>query len=166
MSWLSQANSCISEFSPNVRKSHRCGVVDKLWCALIVDADYRHLLRVEGTLQEAHLFVPSVSVKHHGPRIGLDSVESDHFYWSLDPMGNTRMTPDECDSLGLPRLKFLFLPRARFWHEYHCNAIREFFEAKGFDPESRDVTRLLGLPLAETEPNIPPLPTQDDKVRL
>ncbi|KAJ7881981.1 hypothetical protein B0H14DRAFT_2178064, partial [Mycena olivaceomarginata] len=68
------------------------------------------------------------------------------FYWSLDPTGNTQMTPDECDSLGLPRLKFLFLPRARFWHEYHCDAIREFFEAKGFDPESRDVTRLLGLP--------------------
>ncbi|KAJ7694266.1 hypothetical protein B0H14DRAFT_3044194 [Mycena olivaceomarginata] len=138
MSWLSQGEFCrLGSTNP-----YSTGVVDKLWCALI------------GTLQEAHLFVRSVSVKHHGPRIGLDSAESDHFYWSLDPTGNTRMTPDECDSLGLPRLK------ARFWHEYHCDAIREFFEAKGFDPESRDVTRLLGLPLAETEPNI----HHDDKV--
>jgi hypothetical protein len=62
---------------------------------------------------------------------------------------------DFSDTIGLPRLQFLFVPIARFWHEYHYNAIREFFEAKGFDPYSNEVTRLLGLSLAEMESNNP-----------
>ncbi|KAJ7821364.1 hypothetical protein B0H14DRAFT_2371349 [Mycena olivaceomarginata] len=109
------------------------------------------MLREDGTLQEAHIFVQPISVKHEGLRIGLDFPESDQAYWSLDPTGKTRMTQDECDSIGLPRLEFMFLPTARFWHEYQHDAIREFFEAKDFDPFSHDVTRLLGLPLAEME---------------
>jgi hypothetical protein len=65
------------------------------------------------------------------------------------------MTRDECD-LIVPRLRFLFLPTERFWHEYQYNSIRELFEAKGFDVGSQDFTRLLGLPLTEAESNIPP----------
>jgi hypothetical protein len=130
-------------------------VVDKLWCAVVIDVEFHHLLREEGTLQEAHIFVPPIGVKHLGARTGLDFSESDRVYWSLDPTGNNRMTQDECDSLGLPRLQFKFFSTARFWHEYHYEAIREFFEAKGFDPHSQDVTRLLGLPLAELEPKAP-----------
>jgi hypothetical protein len=53
-------------------------------------------------LQIAHIFVRPIGMKYAGTRIALDFPESDHFYWSLDPMGNTRMTQDECDSLGLP----------------------------------------------------------------
>ncbi|KAJ7723711.1 hypothetical protein B0H14DRAFT_3622186 [Mycena olivaceomarginata] len=133
------------------------GVLDKLWCAVMVDVECHHMLREDGTLQEAHIFVQPISVKHEGPHIGLDFPESDQAYWSLDPTGKTRMTQDECDSIGLPRLEFMFLPTARFWHEYQHDAIREFFEAKGFDPFSHDVTRLLGLPLAEMECS-PPIP--------
>ncbi|KAJ7861825.1 hypothetical protein B0H14DRAFT_2575743 [Mycena olivaceomarginata] len=46
----------------------------------------------------------------------------------------------------------------RYWHKYQYNAIREFFEAKSFDPYNQDFTRLLGLPLADMEPKISPLP--------
>ncbi|KAJ7349926.1 hypothetical protein DFH08DRAFT_997326, partial [Mycena albidolilacea] len=72
--------------------------------------------------------------------------DSDQVYWSLEPAGNTRMTEEECDSIGLPRLEFIFLPRANFWHEYHYHAIHEFFEAKGINPYSDCVAQLLGLP--------------------
>ncbi|KAJ7687181.1 hypothetical protein B0H14DRAFT_2653979 [Mycena olivaceomarginata] len=53
---------------------------------------------------------------------------------------------------------------ARFWHEYHYNAIREFYEAKGFGPNSDDVTRLLDLHLAQVEPNILTTPRDGDSV--
>jgi len=149
-SWLSQANMYIRETKPR----YRYGVVDALGCAVMVDTESHDLLRPEGTTRQAHIFVCPVSIRHEGPRIGLEFPDADQMYWSLDPCGNTRMTQDECDAIGLPRLRFLFLPIARFWHEYHYNAIREFYEAKGFDPNSDDVTRLLDLPLAQVEPNI------------
>jgi hypothetical protein len=131
-------------------------VVEKLWCAVTIDVDCHHLLRDEGTLQKAYIFLQPVSLTQYSTRIGLDFPESDQVYWSLDPTGNVRMTQDECDRLGLPRLQFRFLPVGRFWHEYQYNAIRELFQTKNFDPHSYDVTRLLGLPLAEIESNIPP----------
>jgi hypothetical protein len=65
------------------------------------------------------------------------------------------MTLDECDSIGLSRWKFVFLPVVKAWHEYHYNAICESTETRGFDPYSNDTTRQLGLPLAETESYIP-----------
>ncbi|KAJ7440886.1 hypothetical protein FB451DRAFT_988636, partial [Mycena latifolia] len=74
---------------------------------------------------------------------------SDHFYWSVDPLGTTRLSQDECDFLGIPRLTFEFVLGASFWQEYHYSAIRSLSLAKGFDPYSTDVTRLLGLPLIE-----------------
>ncbi|KAJ7895221.1 hypothetical protein B0H14DRAFT_2681650, partial [Mycena olivaceomarginata] len=158
MSWLSQANLCIRQAIPDGLKPRRpCGVVEKLWCAVTIDVDCHHLLREEGThIAKAYIFLQPVSLTQHSTRIGLDFPESDQVYWSLDPTGNFRMTQDECDCLGLPRLQFRFLPTGRFWHEYQYNAIRELFQAKNFDPHSYDVTRFLGLSLAETESNIPP----------
>ncbi|KAJ6527816.1 hypothetical protein B0H19DRAFT_1083900 [Mycena capillaripes] len=149
MSWLSQANMCISE--PRTR--YRYGVVDMLQCAVMVDAEFQYWLRPEGTPQQAYIFARPIGVRHEGLRIGLESPESDQVYWSLDPSGSARMTEDECDSIGLPRLQICFFPTARFWHKYHYNAIHEFFEAKGFDSHSHDITRVLGLPLAEMESN-------------
>ncbi|KAJ7161883.1 hypothetical protein C8R43DRAFT_838489, partial [Mycena crocata] len=72
-------------------------------------------------------------------------------YWSLDSSGTTRLSEEESDRRGLPRLRFSFLRAANCWHEYHYKALRDFFIAKGFEPESSDVTRLLGFPLAENE---------------
>ncbi|KAJ7364404.1 hypothetical protein DFH08DRAFT_930341 [Mycena albidolilacea] len=154
-------NSVFSRINPYVT-----GVIDRLRCAVTNDLQCHQPLHDEGTLQEAHMFLRPIIMKQEGQRIGLDFSESDHFYWSLDSTGSSRMTQDECDLIGLPRLQFLFLPTARFWHEYHYNAICKFFEAKGFDAESQDVTRLLGLPLAEVESDIPPIAVPDDKAHL
>ncbi|KAJ7671986.1 hypothetical protein B0H14DRAFT_3070086 [Mycena olivaceomarginata] len=118
-SWLSQANRCIDKIMPDREQRYRCGMVEMLECIVMVDLECHHLLRPEGTLHEAHIFVCAVSVRHDGLRIGIEFPDSDQVYWSLDPAGNTRMTEEERDSMGLPRLEFIFLPRANFWHEYH-----------------------------------------------
>jgi hypothetical protein len=132
------------------------GVVEMLSCVLVMDAKFQHVLRSEGTLAQAHIFLCPISVRHEGLRIGLEFPESDYFYWSLDSAGNSRMTLAECDSIGLPRLGFRFLATTKFWHEYHYNAVREFSEARGFNPHSSEVARLLGLPLVEIESEIRP----------
>ncbi|KAJ6553325.1 hypothetical protein B0H19DRAFT_1263719 [Mycena capillaripes] len=154
-SWLSQANLCISEISFEGRERNIYGTIDTLQCVIIVDTEIRHQLHREGTLREAYLFPCPIRVRHHGRRIGLEFPHADHWYWSLDPSGVTKMTLDECDSIGLPRWKFFFLPIVNSWHEYHYNAIREFSATRGFDPYSNDAARRLGLPLAETESYIP-----------
>ncbi|KAJ7359593.1 hypothetical protein DFH08DRAFT_932046 [Mycena albidolilacea] len=131
------------------------GTIITLECVIIVDTEIRHQLRREGTLREAYLFPCPIRVRHHGRRIGLEFPHADHWHWSFDPSGVTKMTLDECDSIGLPRWKFVFLPVVKAWHEYHYNAIHEFSETRGFDPYSNDASRRLGLPLAETESYIP-----------
>jgi len=153
-SWLSQANFCIGETISKGGKRYRYGTIDKLSCLIAVDTEIRHMLRAEGTVCEAHLVPRPVGVRHQGARIGLEFPDANNWYWSLDPSGITRMTPDECDAIGLPRWKFYFLPTINAWHEYHYNAIREFAETRGFDPYSTDVARLLGLPLVELESNV------------
>ncbi|KAJ7214990.1 hypothetical protein GGX14DRAFT_443557 [Mycena pura] len=155
-SWLSQANHCISgtSFENRERKTYY-GTIDTLVCIIVVDTESRHQLRPEGTLREAYLFPCPIRVRHHGRRIGLEFPHADQWYWSLDPSGVTKMTLEKCDSIGLPRWKFLFLPTVNAWYEYHYNAIREFSETRGFDPYSDDATRRLGPALAETESYIP-----------
>jgi hypothetical protein len=131
--------------------------IDKLSCLIVVDTSIRHQLRPEGTLREAHIFPCPIDVRHRGVRTGLEFPHTDHWYWSLEPSGISTMTLEESDSIGLPRWKFYFLPILNTWREYHYNAIREFSEARGLDPYSNDVARLLGSPfkLAEMESNYP-----------
>ncbi|KAJ7796398.1 hypothetical protein B0H14DRAFT_78270 [Mycena olivaceomarginata] len=149
--WFAQANRCISEAIRNGGKRYQYGVIDMLVCLIQVDTEFHHILHQEGISQEAHIFLGPVGLRRQGLRLGIDFPVSDHFYWSLDASGSTRMTQDECDAIGLPRLNFSFLSAANFWQDYHYNAIREFFEAKRADPYGSDVTQFLGLPLVEME---------------
>ncbi|KAJ7455850.1 hypothetical protein FB451DRAFT_1277565 [Mycena latifolia] len=107
------------------------------------------LLVRDVAFQHAYLFACPIDVRYDGPCVGIQLPIADHFYWALDPMGTTRLSQDECDSLGIPRLRFNFLPSANFWHEYHYSAIRNYCRTKGLDPYTYDVTRGPELPLIE-----------------
>ncbi|KAJ6535856.1 hypothetical protein DFH09DRAFT_100190 [Mycena vulgaris] len=153
MSWLSQANMCISL---EARSRHQYGVIDTLGCIIWLDHAFEHVLHPDGTAQEAHFFVSPISVRKEGLRVGVEFAQHNHFYWSLNPSGAPILSQEECDSLGIPRLRFPFLRAANCWHDYHYSAIREFFRAKNCDPYSHYVTRLLGLPLVQIEYPIQP----------
>ncbi|KAJ7874857.1 hypothetical protein B0H13DRAFT_1632936, partial [Mycena leptocephala] len=73
------------------------------------------------------------------------------FYWSCDPAGNIHLSCEECDSIGIPRLRSYFIRTANCWREYNYSAIREFSRAKGFDPCTYDLAQSLGFPLVEKE---------------
>ncbi|KAJ7714609.1 hypothetical protein B0H16DRAFT_1807753 [Mycena metata] len=149
--WLAQANKCIGKAITDGSSLYRYGVVNLLACGIITQKEFSFMLRPEGTVQEAHIFPCSVEIKRQGSRIGLELPEADQLYWSLDPLGKTRLTQEESDSLGLPRLQFGFFTTAHFWHDYQYSALCAFWQARGLNPYSNDIAELLGSTLVEVE---------------
>ncbi|KAJ7035443.1 hypothetical protein C8F04DRAFT_530346 [Mycena alexandri] len=68
-------------------------------------------------------------------------------YWSLDPSGLDRLTAEETTQLGFPSLRLTTQVHGYFWDTSVYAGLRQFHQAKGFDPESQDVARHMGYPL-------------------
>ncbi|KAF8168976.1 hypothetical protein K438DRAFT_1615618, partial [Mycena galopus ATCC 62051] len=66
-------------------------------------------------------------------------------YWSLDPSGTERLSAKAARNLGFPDLRFQMKAVGRFWNDGVYAGIRQFQEAKGFDPYSQEVARELGI---------------------
>ncbi|KAJ7436333.1 hypothetical protein FB451DRAFT_1307514 [Mycena latifolia] len=150
--WLSQANTILPGKRGN--EGNRFGVIDMISYQLLFDTGFKHVLRNHGTTVESHLFLCPLHLRTNDTRFSLGLAEAGHYYWSMDPTGTTRLSPEDSDTLGLPRFRFEFRAWGTFWELYHYNAVREFHQAKGFDPDSLDVTQLLGLPVVHTEDEI------------
>ncbi|KAJ7340577.1 hypothetical protein DFH08DRAFT_658284, partial [Mycena albidolilacea] len=70
-------------------------------------------------------------------------------YWSLDPFGTDPLSWEDAANLGFPSLQLFTRIRGRSWDAGVYAGLRQFHQAKGFDPESQDVARHLGQPLLE-----------------
>ncbi|KAJ7259435.1 hypothetical protein C8J57DRAFT_1024207, partial [Mycena rebaudengoi] len=70
-------------------------------------------------------------------------------YWSLDPSGAQRLGSEEAERFGFPSFTVDMTVQTRSWDDLVYAGIREFHQAKGFDPYSQDVARELGYPLYE-----------------
>ncbi|KAJ6626688.1 hypothetical protein B0H10DRAFT_1759163, partial [Mycena sp. CBHHK59/15] len=68
-------------------------------------------------------------------------------YWSLDPLGIQKLSTEEAENLGFPPLELTMDICGISWPETSYSALRQFHQAKGFNPESQDVARHLGYPL-------------------
>ncbi|KAJ7601997.1 hypothetical protein B0H17DRAFT_969390, partial [Mycena rosella] len=68
-------------------------------------------------------------------------------YWSLDPSGAEHLSREEAEQLGFPIFTIEMEVGGRSWDESVYIGICQFHQAKGFDPDSQDVTRELGYPL-------------------
>ncbi|KAJ6544534.1 hypothetical protein B0H19DRAFT_1261992 [Mycena capillaripes] len=68
-------------------------------------------------------------------------------YWSLDPVGVDRFTAEEATELGFPSIRLNATIDGVSWDATVYAGLRQFHEAKGFDPDSQDVARYLGEPL-------------------
>ncbi|KAJ7214843.1 hypothetical protein GGX14DRAFT_320901, partial [Mycena pura] len=75
----------------------------------------------------------------------LDSVA----YWSLDPAGIKRLSAEDAMDLGFPAIELKLIAHGDFWDGSVYDGLREFHQAKGFNPDSQDVARHLGYPLYE-----------------
>ncbi|KAJ7229382.1 hypothetical protein C8J57DRAFT_1026658, partial [Mycena rebaudengoi] len=70
-------------------------------------------------------------------------------YWSLDLSGTERLGSEEAERLGFPSLTLHMSVHTRSWDDSVYAGIRDFHQAKGFDPYSQDVARELGYELWE-----------------
>ncbi|KAJ7079673.1 hypothetical protein C8R44DRAFT_90946 [Mycena epipterygia] len=68
-------------------------------------------------------------------------------YWSLNPSGSQRLTPEEAFRLGFPSLMLEVYVTGKSWHETVYAALNRFHTGKGFDVDSQDISRHLGHPL-------------------
>ncbi|KAJ7687125.1 hypothetical protein B0H17DRAFT_939679, partial [Mycena rosella] len=75
-------------------------------------------------------------------------------YWSLDPTGVKRLSAEAAESLGFPSFEFEMLVFGKSWGTNVYDGLRQFHEAKGFDPCSQDIARHLGCPLFQLSDRI------------
>ncbi|KAJ6462835.1 hypothetical protein C8R45DRAFT_791769, partial [Mycena sanguinolenta] len=68
-------------------------------------------------------------------------------YWSLDPSGVHRLSLKEATQLGFPSFEFTTKAEGCSWDSSVYEGLRQFHEARGFDPYSQDIARHLGHPL-------------------
>ncbi|KAJ6452400.1 hypothetical protein C8R45DRAFT_789500, partial [Mycena sanguinolenta] len=68
-------------------------------------------------------------------------------YWSLDPSSVHRLTPEDATRLGFPSFQLVTNAGGFYWDASVYGGLRQFHQAQGFDPDSQDVARHLGLPL-------------------
>ncbi|KAF7377025.1 hypothetical protein MSAN_00120600 [Mycena sanguinolenta] len=67
-------------------------------------------------------------------------------YWSLDPSGIDRLGFEEVTQFEFPSFELTTNAYGLYWDSSVYDGLRQFHEAKGFDPYSQDVARHLGLP--------------------
>ncbi|KAF7326783.1 hypothetical protein MVEN_02597500 [Mycena venus] len=70
-------------------------------------------------------------------------------YWSLDPSGSERLTTEQAARLVFPSMEFTTNVWGLSWDADVYAGLRQFHQAKGFDPDSQDVARHFECPLFE-----------------
>ncbi|KAJ7787185.1 hypothetical protein B0H14DRAFT_287748 [Mycena olivaceomarginata] len=96
------------------------------------------------------LFPPQVEILD-GQLTIINPPDAEKYYWSFDPAGLDQLTHKIAEDIGLPTPKFMIEHYGLFLGEEETNLIREFHAAKGFDPESQDVTIAMQYPLVDIE---------------
>ncbi|KAF8214529.1 hypothetical protein K438DRAFT_881255 [Mycena galopus ATCC 62051] len=85
-------------------------------------------------------------------------------YWSLDPQGAERLSMKDARQLGFPSIVLTTEVRGYSWDKTVYAGLRQFHQAKGFDPDSQEVARYLGEPLYQLSPEADvPFAYVDDK---
>ncbi|KAF7377038.1 hypothetical protein MSAN_00121900 [Mycena sanguinolenta] len=79
-------------------------------------------------------------------------------YWSLDPSGIDRLSPEEATRLGFPSFQLTTKVEGWYWDSSVYEGLSQFHEANGFDPYSQDVARHLGYPFLRLSSECDALP--------
>ncbi|KAJ6576916.1 hypothetical protein DFH09DRAFT_1450478 [Mycena vulgaris] len=107
---------------------------------------YSIALPVTGSIPAAYLFLCPLQDFHADIPLHFWRPECPA-YWSLDLSGAERLSTEEAEGLGFPRLELKMELWGSSWDETVYTGIREFHKGKGYDPYSQDVARALGYAL-------------------
>ncbi|KAJ7913613.1 hypothetical protein B0H13DRAFT_471184 [Mycena leptocephala] len=75
-------------------------------------------------------------------------------YWSLDPLGVTRLSMEDATHLGFPSIYISTMAWGSYWDASAYAGLRQFYQAKGFDPDSQNIARHLGYPIYQLSPGV------------
>ena len=70
-------------------------------------------------------------------------------YWSLNPSGVEHLSMEDATALGFPSISLFTNVYGKSWDASVYAGLRQFHEAKGFDPDTQDLARHLGHLLYE-----------------
>ncbi|KAJ7500252.1 hypothetical protein B0H11DRAFT_1714744, partial [Mycena galericulata] len=154
-SWLAQANSVFTQL--RIKSNHEdygasssgssSPYIELTSTAVVIDW-VKYSLDIEEPmhdLPQSYLFVCPVDNLRTGPT--TFRWPSCPAYWSLDPSGVERLRTDEAERLGFPSIEIVAAVEGFSWDSSVYAGLRKFHQGKGFDPDSGDVARHLGLPL-------------------
>ncbi|KAJ7127728.1 hypothetical protein C8R44DRAFT_667171, partial [Mycena epipterygia] len=150
--WLSQANYIFSQLATPPKHED---------CFLIYGIYYQ--LSFSGPLEnlpEGYLFLCPLEDLRDNDGNFLRNPEC-LGYWSLNPSGIQRLSPEEASSLGFPSLELKMEVTAISWDESVYAALSRFHAGKGFDPNSQDIAQHLEYPLYELSSSL-----SDDSARF
>ncbi|KAJ7611911.1 hypothetical protein DFH06DRAFT_1015662, partial [Mycena polygramma] len=86
-------------------------------------------------------------------------------YWSFDPSGVDHLTTEEADEHGFPEIQFSTQVWVESWDASVYAGLREFHQAKGFDPYGQDIARHLGHSLYQLSTDVDPQFAHSESVR-
>ncbi|KAJ6512476.1 hypothetical protein C8R45DRAFT_322286 [Mycena sanguinolenta] len=133
--WLSQANHIFTTL----------GILSNFQDYVLVKRVYFNLrlaIHSEETVPTGFLFL----CRPEDFRTGKSSVKWPDCpaYWSLNPSGAEQLAPEDAIGLGFPSFSITTRVRGYSWDASLYAGLRQFHQAKGFDPDSQDVARHLG----------------------
>ncbi|KAJ7679426.1 hypothetical protein DFH06DRAFT_1166597 [Mycena polygramma] len=135
--WLSQANHIFTRLRITSNLEHYC-IVNRIAFHVGVSWTPQNCLN-------GYLFLcPPTDLK-----TGPSSYRWPHCpaYWTQDPSGIDRLSPQEATRLGFPSIDLKTRVTLMSWDASVYAGLRQFHKGKGLDPDSQDVARHLGYPL-------------------
>ncbi|KAF7340608.1 hypothetical protein MSAN_02132400 [Mycena sanguinolenta] len=142
--WLSQANHIFRHLN----------ITSNFEDYVVVDgiAFYLNISQPNGDPPEGFLFLcPTEDFRTSSSSLRWPACAA---YWSLDPFGIARLGPKDATRLGFPPFELLTRVEGYSWDASVYEGLRQFHQAKGFDPYSQDVARNLGHSLCQLSPQV------------
>ncbi|KAJ6532504.1 hypothetical protein B0H19DRAFT_450143 [Mycena capillaripes] len=138
LAWLAQANHIFN--SLGIRSNfHEYVLVECIDCQLLLWGPIDNL-------PPGYFFLcPLAEIQTELP--GHFRISACPAYWSRDPSGAERLTAEEAKNEGFPDIEFHIWANGRAWDDGVYTGVRQFQEAKGFDPYSQEAAIALGYPL-------------------
>ncbi|KAJ7509113.1 hypothetical protein B0H11DRAFT_1363248 [Mycena galericulata] len=136
--WLSQANYIFRQYPITAPYEDY---------ALVSHIKYRLKLLAPSEIHpEGYLFLcPPEDLKSED--VGFIERPECPAYWSLDPSGSERLSPEEAFAHGFPSFEWQRTVDFWSWDEWVYAGLSQFHAGKGFDPYSQDIAQHLGYPL-------------------
>ncbi|KAJ7761718.1 hypothetical protein B0H16DRAFT_537844 [Mycena metata] len=137
-SWPAQANSILS----------RLRMTSDFRDYVLIDW-ITYLVKFSSPLKDlpaGYLFICPLTHLQSGTPMGFRFPEC-VAYWSLDPWGLQRLSVESAQSLGFPSPVLSMHLSGHRWDNAVYAGLRQFHRGRGFDPESQEVARHLGIPL-------------------